>query len=111
MSKIRDELNEKISAVRRLQMELNRRDDEGDDILENLKKSIVALERETASLKVSIILCHCKGKKKKKDTVFMALGLGICYNTISTSRWRRMNLRPLWTGLQQKKNCRLLQRV
>lgn len=52
MSKIRDELNEKISAVRRLQMELNRRDDEGDDILENLKKSIAALERENASLKM-----------------------------------------------------------
>lgn len=52
MSKIRDELNKKISAVRRLQMELNRRDDEGDDILENLKKSIGALERENASLKM-----------------------------------------------------------
>lgn len=69
MSKIHDELNEKISAVRRLQMELNRRDDEGDDILENLKKSIAALERENASLKVSIILCHCK--KKKTHTHFV----------------------------------------
>lgn len=52
MSKIHAELNEKISAVRRLQMELSRREDEGDDIVENLKKSIASLERENASLKM-----------------------------------------------------------
>lgn len=59
MSKIHNELNEKISAVERLQMELHRREDEGADaIVENLKRSIATLETENASLKVgSNILC------------------------------------------------------
>ncbi|PON32694.1 Golgin candidate [Parasponia andersonii] len=53
MSKIHDELNEKISAVKRLQMELNRREDEGADaIVENLKRSIATLEKENARLKM-----------------------------------------------------------
>ncbi|PON56774.1 Golgin candidate [Trema orientale] len=53
MSKIHDELNEKISAVKRLQMELNRREDEGADaVMENMKRSIATLEKENARLKM-----------------------------------------------------------
>ncbi|KAL7203295.1 hypothetical protein ACSBR2_016564 [Camellia fascicularis] len=54
MKKIRDELNEKISEVRRLQMELNRRDNiEADDTAEGLKRVIAALEKENNSLKMA----------------------------------------------------------
>ncbi|KAL5571504.1 hypothetical protein UlMin_021101 [Ulmus minor] len=53
MNKIRDELNEKISAVERLQMELNRRENEGaDDIVENFKRTIASIEKENARLKM-----------------------------------------------------------
>ncbi|XP_062090555.1 golgin candidate 4-like isoform X1 [Humulus lupulus] len=52
-NKVQDELNEKISVVKRLQMELNRREAEGaNDIVENLKRSIATLEKENASLKM-----------------------------------------------------------
>lgn len=53
MSKTRSELNENLSAIKRLQTELNRREEEGaEDILENLKTSIAILEKENATLKV-----------------------------------------------------------
>lgn len=48
-------MNEKISEIRRLQTELNRREDEGADDIENLKSSITTLEKENASLKVGIM--------------------------------------------------------
>ncbi|XP_022770506.1 golgin candidate 4-like isoform X2 [Durio zibethinus] len=51
--KIRNELNEKIIEIRRLQMELNRREDESaDDTLENLKRVIATLEKENTHLKM-----------------------------------------------------------
>lgn len=57
MSKIHDDLNEKVSEVRRLQMELNRRNDDGvDDIIENFKRSVATLEKENARLKVGNIV-------------------------------------------------------
>ena len=53
MSVLRNELGEKISEIQRLQMELNRREDEGtDDVLESLKRVIASLEKENSSLKV-----------------------------------------------------------
>ncbi|OMP06255.1 putative Structural maintenance of chromosome 1 protein [Corchorus capsularis] len=53
LSKIRNELNEKIIEIRRLQMELNRQEDKGaDDTLENLKRVIATLEKENARLKM-----------------------------------------------------------
>ena len=56
MSKIHNDLNEKISEIRRLQLELNRRNDDGvDNILENFKISMATLEKENASLKVGNI--------------------------------------------------------
>ncbi|KAA8520693.1 hypothetical protein F0562_015035 [Nyssa sinensis] len=53
MSKIRDELNEKISEIKRLQMELKRREDtKSDDIVEDLKRVIASLEKENSNLKM-----------------------------------------------------------
>ncbi|CAL5400934.1 unnamed protein product [Camellia sinensis] len=53
MNKIRDELNEKISEVRRLQIELTRRENgETDDIAEGLKRVIATLENENNNLKM-----------------------------------------------------------
>ncbi|XP_028061606.1 golgin candidate 4-like isoform X2 [Camellia sinensis] len=53
MNKIRDELNEKISEVRRLQIELTRRENaETDDIAEGLKRVIATLEKENNNLKM-----------------------------------------------------------
>ncbi|XWS76950.1 hypothetical protein CRYUN_Cryun01aG0221900 [Craigia yunnanensis] len=53
LSKIRNELNEKIIEIRRLQMELNRREDENAfDTLENLKRVIATLEKENTHLKM-----------------------------------------------------------
>ncbi|XP_028107649.1 uncharacterized protein LOC114306576 [Camellia sinensis] len=53
MNKIRDELNEKILEVRRLQIELTRRENaETDDIVDGLKRVIATLEQENNNLKV-----------------------------------------------------------
>ncbi|XP_010261412.1 PREDICTED: golgin candidate 4 [Nelumbo nucifera] len=55
MKQLCDELNEKISEIRRLQLELRRRDEEeaaADDSVEGLKKTITTLEKENATLKV-----------------------------------------------------------
>ncbi|CAL5391382.1 unnamed protein product [Camellia sinensis] len=54
MNKIRDELNEKILEVRRLQIELTRRENaETDDIADGLKRVIATLEQENNNLKAS----------------------------------------------------------
>ncbi|KAA8516109.1 hypothetical protein F0562_019288 [Nyssa sinensis] len=53
MSKLREELNDKISETRRLQMELKRREDaEADNIVEDLKSVIATLEKENSNLKM-----------------------------------------------------------
>ncbi|XVF33245.1 hypothetical protein REPUB_Repub17cG0152300 [Reevesia pubescens] len=53
LSKIRNELNEKIIEIRRLQMELNRQEDESADAtLENLKRVIATLEKENTHLQM-----------------------------------------------------------
>ncbi|KAL7238993.1 hypothetical protein ACSBR2_004982 [Camellia fascicularis] len=53
MNRIRDELNEKISEIRRLQIELTRRENaETDDIAEGLKRVIATLEKENNNLKM-----------------------------------------------------------
>ena len=62
-SKIHNELNEKTSEIRRLQIELSRREDEDPNVnVKSLKKVIATLEKENANLKVGCILkCHpCK---------------------------------------------------
>lgn len=56
MSQIRSELNEKLSAIKGLQMELNRGEEEGTyDILKDLKRSVATLEKENATLKVKVM--------------------------------------------------------
>lgn len=53
MSEMRSELNEKISEIRRLQMELQRMEHEKqDDIVNDLRKVIANLEKENTTLKV-----------------------------------------------------------
>lgn len=53
MGKIHKELNEKLSELRQLQMELNRRGNEDvDDNVQNLKRVIATIERENNKLKV-----------------------------------------------------------
>ncbi|XP_027108458.1 golgin candidate 3-like isoform X3 [Coffea arabica] len=53
MTKVRDELSQKISEIRRLQMELHRRDnDETDNMVESLKRTISDLEKENRDLKI-----------------------------------------------------------
>lgn len=57
MSKIHGELNEKISEIRRLQMELSRRGDEDSDgVVKDLKRVIAALEKENTNLKVNTLI-------------------------------------------------------
>lgn len=56
MSKIHNELNDKISEISRLQMELNRREDGN---AENFKRLIATLEKENNSLKVANITLFC----------------------------------------------------
>ncbi|CBI40445.3 unnamed protein product, partial [Vitis vinifera] len=52
MNKIRSELNEKRSVIQRLQMELNRREEEeANDMVESLKGVIANLEKENSCLK------------------------------------------------------------
>lgn len=55
MNEIRDELNQKIAEVRRLQMEFNKREtaEADDDIAEGLKRVIASLEKENYDLTVS----------------------------------------------------------
>lgn len=52
MSKIRDELNERVSKTKCLQMELSRREDEDVGAMDSLKKLIKSLEKENVTLKV-----------------------------------------------------------
>ncbi|KAL3536762.1 hypothetical protein ACH5RR_000128 [Cinchona calisaya] len=53
MTKVRDVLNQKISEIRRLQMELRRRDnDETDNMVVNLNGAISDLEKENKDLKI-----------------------------------------------------------
>lgn len=51
---MRKELNGKLSELRRLQMELNRREDgDANDVVENLKRVVATLEKENNSLEVN----------------------------------------------------------
>lgn len=52
MIQMRNELNEKISETRRLQMELNRLENEDVTDVGSLKRVIATLENENAVLKV-----------------------------------------------------------
>lgn len=57
MNKIHNELDEKRFVIKRLQMELNRREDEeANDTVESLKGVIENLEKENSSLKVLVLL-------------------------------------------------------
>lgn len=54
ITEMRKELNGKLSELRRLQMELNRREDgDANDVVENLKRVVATLEKENNSLEVN----------------------------------------------------------
>lgn len=54
MSKLHNELNEKISEIKCLQLELTRREDEeAGDSVDSFKRLIETLEKENTTLKVS----------------------------------------------------------
>lgn len=54
LSHIRNDLNQKISEIGRLQMELSKRDNaEADNLVETLKQAITSLEKENSNLKVN----------------------------------------------------------
>lgn len=56
MSKVHDELNQKISEIRRLQMELHGEEREHtDDTREKLKNVISTLENEKRNIKVNAL--------------------------------------------------------
>ncbi|XP_076943027.1 golgin candidate 4-like [Bidens hawaiensis] len=53
MNKLRDELNQKISEVRHLQMELNKKENaEANDATGSLKRVVASLEKENKDLKI-----------------------------------------------------------
>lgn len=67
MSNIQTELNEKISEIKRLQMELSRREDEDAGAnTDNVKRMIITLEKENTNLKVDnlVLLYSCLLCKK-----------------------------------------------
>lgn len=72
MSKIRNELNDKMSEINRLQMELNRRADADD--AERLKRLIATLEKENTSLKVANFVLICKMSCFVKNFVLLLIG-------------------------------------
>ena len=54
-NKIHNELNKKISEIRRLEMELSKRKNAEADDVENLKRTIATLEKENNNLKVEFL--------------------------------------------------------
>ncbi|KAH1240832.1 Golgin candidate 3 [Glycine max] len=52
MNKIHTELNEKVSEIKHLQLELTRRENEGGEAVDSLKRLIKTLEKENTTLKV-----------------------------------------------------------
>lgn len=57
MNKIRDELSRKVSEIRHLQMELNKKENsEANDATERLKRTVATLEQENIDLKVKKFL-------------------------------------------------------
>ncbi|KAL4357158.1 hypothetical protein AHAS_Ahas09G0158700 [Arachis hypogaea] len=60
MTKIRDELNEKVSEIKGLQIELTRREsDVAGEAVDSLKRLVKTLEKENATLKVSRFVTFC----------------------------------------------------
>lgn len=67
----RDELNQKISEIGRLRIELQRREiGETDNTVENLKNVIATLEDENRNIKVLALPCLLKHSLEKVFCVF-----------------------------------------
>lgn len=74
IGKMRKELNGKLSELRRLQMELNRREDEdANDVVENLERVVATLEKENNSLKMEkteLVAALGKNRKSSSEKIF-----------------------------------------
>uniref|UniRef100_A0A6N2MDP2 GRIP domain-containing protein n=2 Tax=Salix viminalis TaxID=40686 RepID=A0A6N2MDP2_SALVM len=69
VSKIHNELNDKTSEIRRLQIELSRREDEDPNVsLKSLKGVIATLEKENANLKMAKIELEAALKRSKNSS-------------------------------------------
>ncbi|KAF5953132.1 hypothetical protein HYC85_011076 [Camellia sinensis] len=97
MKKIRDVLNEKISEVRRLQMELNRRDNiEADDTAEGLKRVIAALEKENNSLKMAKVELETSLKAANENSNKQSTSLSEVY----ANWWFMLLIMPIVVSVQ-----------
>lgn len=74
ITEMRKELNGKLSELRRLQMELNRREDgDANDVVENLKRVVATLEKENNSLemeKTELVAALEKNRKSSNEKIF-----------------------------------------
>lgn len=74
ITEMRKELNGKLSELRRLQMELNRREDgDANDVVENLKRVVATLEKENNSLemeKTELVAALEKNSKSSNEKIF-----------------------------------------
>lgn len=74
ITEMRKELNGKLSELRRLQMELNRREDgDANDVVENLKRVVATLEKENNSLKMEkteLVAALEKNRKSSNEKIF-----------------------------------------
>lgn len=58
MNKIHNELNEKVSEIKHLQLELTKRENEAGEAVDSLKRFIKTLEKENTTLKVCIFMLY-----------------------------------------------------
>lgn len=78
MQKTRDELNQKISEVGRLQKELRRSaQEESSDTIEKLKNTIATLQDENRSIKVIVLPCLVMHPFESMNT-FMRVFILLC---------------------------------
>lgn len=74
ITEMRKELNGKLSELRRLQMELNRREDgDANNVVENLKRVVATLEKENNSLKMEkteLVAALEKNRKSSNEKIF-----------------------------------------
>jgi len=58
VNKIHNELNEKVSEIKHLQLELTKRENEAGVAVDSLKRLIETLEKENTTLKVCIFMLY-----------------------------------------------------
>ena len=71
MNKIHNELNEKVSEIKHLELELTRRENEGGVAVDSLKRLIKTLEKENTTLKVGMYMHYHILQHHKMFTIFV----------------------------------------